>query len=240
MHNNFFEAIIFFLDLYTKINNMKKIFIYASAVMLFTACNENAKTNTETASTTDTANKEVSAKETVATAALDSATMMKNWESYMTPSDAHKIIAAWDGNWNGDVSMWQSAGATVQMSKTYTVNKMILGGRYQESIHKGNMMGMPFEGRSMMGYDNAKKVFTSTWIDNMGTGTMVMEGPWDNATKTITLKGKMIDPSAGNTNEVDVKEIYKVIDDKNHVMEMYAKDKDGKEFKTMEIKFTKK
>lgn len=27
---------------------------------------------------------------------------------------------------------------------------------------------MPFEGISTLGYDNAKKTFFSTWIDNMG------------------------------------------------------------------------
>lgn len=219
---------------------MKKVIIYAAASILFVACNDNAASNTNNASTTDTSVKEEPKKETLTSAPLDSATMMKNWETYMTPSDVHKIMASWDGSWNGDVSMWQMPDAPPQTSKSTTVNKMILGGRYQEAIHTGNMMGMPFEGRSMMGYDNAKKVFTNTWVDNVGTGTMILEGPWDAASKSITLKGKMIDPSAGNTNEVDVKEIYKVLDDKNHVMEMYAKDKDGKEFKTMEIKFTRK
>ena len=218
---------------------MKKIFICATACVLFVACNDNATSTTAT--TKDDTSKTATVKsETITTPPVDSATMMKNWESYMTPSDAHKIMASWDGSWNGDVTMWQTPDAAPHISKTVSTNKTILGGRYQEAIHTGNMMGMPFEGRSMMGYDNAKKVFTNTWVDNMGTGTMIMEGPWDEATKSITLQGKMIDPGAGNTNEIDVKEIYKVIDDKNHVMEMYATDKDGKEFKTMEIKFTRK
>ena len=34
-------------------------------------------------------------------------------------------------------------------------------------------MGMPFNGLSLEGYDNAKKEFTSIWIDNMGTGTSI-------------------------------------------------------------------
>lgn len=229
----------FFVDLYTKTNIMKKVIIYAAAIIMV-ACNDNAGSNSTTASTTDTSVKEEPKKETATTPPLDSATMTKNWETYMTPSDAHKTMAGWNGNWSGDVTMWQMPDAPPQTSKTTAVNKMILGGRYQESVHTGNMMGMPFEGRSMMGYDNAKKVFINTWMDNMGTGTMVMEGPWDEATKTITLKGKMIDPSAGNANELDVRETYKVIDDKNHVMEMYCNGKDGKEFKTMEIKFTRK
>ncbi len=219
---------------------MKKIFICATAAIIMVACNDNAASNSTTVSSTDTSVKEEPKTETVTTPPLDSATMMKNWETYMTPSDAHKKMASWDGSWNGDVTMWQVPDAPPQTSKSTTVNKTILGGRYQESVHTGNMMGMSFEGRSMMGYDNAKKVFTSTWIDNMGTGMMIMEGPWDEATKTITLKGKMIDPSAGNATELDVRETYKIIDDKNHVMEMFCNGKDGKEFKTMEIKFTRK
>ena len=175
---------------------MKKVIIYAAAIIMV-ACNDNAASNTSTASTTDTSVKEESKKETLTSAPLDSATMMKNWETYMTPSDAHKIMAAWNGNWNGDVTMWQAPDAPAQTSKSTTVNKMILGGRYQEAIHTGNMMGMPFEGRSMMGYDNAKKVFTNTWVDNMGTGTMIMEGPWDETSKTITLTGTGVDPTTG-------------------------------------------
>jgi len=119
------------------------------------------------------------------------------------------------------------------------VNKMVMDGRYQVSEAKGNMMGMPFHGMSTTGYDNHKKVFMSTWIDNMGTGVMKMEGPWDEATKSLTLTGKMIDPSTGR--ECEFKEVYKIIDDNNQVMEMYGPDpRTGKQFKNMEIKLTRK
>ncbi|MBK9333372.1 MAG: DUF1579 family protein [Ignavibacteria bacterium] len=30
-----------------------------------------------------------------------------------------------------------------------------MGGRYQQGKHTGDMMGMPFEGMSLLGYDNA-------------------------------------------------------------------------------------
>jgi hypothetical protein len=41
-----------------------------------------------------------------------------------------------------------------------------------------------------MGYDNAKKKFVSTWIDNMGTGMMTAEGEWNPSKKSIEFKGK--------------------------------------------------
>jgi hypothetical protein len=118
---------------------------------------------------------------------------------------------------------------------------MVLGNRYQQSIHKGDMMGMPFEGISTVGYDNHKKVFIMSWIDNMGTGVMNGEGPWDEATKSITFKGKMVDPSLGTGKECDYREVFTIIDKDNQKMEMYCPDpKTGKEFKTMELKMTRK
>jgi len=168
----------------------------------------------------------------------DSASMMKNWQTYMTPGEEHKLMASWSGTWTGEVTMWESADAPPTKNVSTAVNKMILGGRYQQSTFKGRYNKMPFEGMSTLAFDNAKKVFISTWIDNFGTGIMITEGPWDAASKSITLKGRMVDPTTGKN--VDVKEIFKPIDNNYQVMEMFVTTPDGKEFKTMEIKYTRK
>jgi hypothetical protein len=161
----------------------------------------------------------------------------KAWEQYMTPGEVHQMIAKSDGEWSFDMSMWMDPSQPPTKSTGTTVNKMVLGGRYQESVHKSSMMGMPFEGHGLMAYDNARKVFQSSWIDNMGTGIMNMEGKWDDATKSITFTGKSVDPMSGK--EMGVKEIYKIVNDDQHDMEMYMVN-DGKDVKTMEIKFTRK
>lgn len=205
------------------------------------SCNNNETKNKETISTTDSSGKVAASTEATTPAApVDSATMMKNWMDYSTPGDMHKMLASWDGTWEGETMTWHAPGAPPQVSKGKAVNKMVMGGRYQESIHTGDMMGMSFEGKSTTAYDNAKKTFITTWIDNVGTGVMVTEGKWDEATKTLTQTGKCIDPSAGNAKEMDVRQVTKVIDDKTHVFEMYGPGPDGKEFKMMEIKMTKK
>ena len=108
---------------------------------------------------------------------------------------------------------------------------------YQQSVTSGMMMGMSFEGHSLVGYDNVKKMYQSTWVDNMGTGIIFMEGKYDEKSNSITFAGNMIDPNTGK--EEMARQIMKFIDEKTHMMEMYQT-KDGKEFKSMEIKFTKK
>ena len=210
--------------------------------MLLVACNEAKTTKEVTSSMDDTSSNSLFASkpEEMATAPVDSATMMKNWMAYMTPGDVHKMIQSWNGSWTGEATMWQAPGAPAETSKTTAVNKTILGGRYQVSNHTGSMMGQPFEGMSTLAYDNARKVFISTWVDNMGTGLMKLEGPWDEASKTMTLSGKSVDPSSGTGKEMDIRETFSLIDDNTQLMSMYGAGPDGKEFKMMEIKFTRK
>jgi len=71
----------------------------------------------------------------------------------------------------------------------------------------------------------------------MGTGLMCLQGPYDPKTKTITLRGKMVDPMSGL--DTDVRETFKIVDDKHQVMEMYNTPPKGKETKSMEIKYTR-
>ncbi len=162
---------------------------------------------------------------------------MKLWKDYMTPGDVHKMIAASDGEWVQDVTFWMDPAAPPTKATAMAKNEMILGGRYQVSKSSGDMMGMPFEGMSLLGYDNSTKKFTSTWIDNFGTGTLTMEGTWDGATKSITFNGKGVDPMTGK--EVMMKQIWKFIDNDTQELLMFD-NKTGKEVKSMEIKMTRK
>lgn len=161
----------------------------------------------------------------------------KAWMEYMTPGSVHEMLAKSNGEWNADITMWMSPEGPPSKSTATVMNSMILGGRYQQSMHKGEFMGLPFEGISTLAYDNSKKMFINTWVDNMGTGIMFMQGPWDDATKSVTLTGNQVDPMTGK--DMQVREVFKIVDDKTQMLDMYMT-KDGREMKTMEIIYTKK
>ncbi|MDB5232497.1 MAG: hypothetical protein JWN76_3302 [Chitinophagaceae bacterium] len=208
---------------------MKKITLsLAILTVSLMACNNASQTNSAVSA---------DSSGTAATEKKDEPVMtpeqqQKAWMDYMTPGDVHKMLASQDGNWTVETTMKVHPDSAEMKSTGTEVNKMILGGRYQESVFKGNMMGMPFEGRSTLGYDNAKKLFVNSWIDNMGTGVSYMEGPWDATNKTINLKGKTVDPITGK--EKNMREVMTFIDDKNQKVEMYD-EVNGKEFKNMVI-----
>ena len=162
---------------------------------------------------------------------------MQKWTAYMTPGDMHQMLAKLDGTWNEDMTMWEAPNTPPQKLSATCENKMIMGGRYQEARHSGSFNNMPFEGYSLIGYDNIKKVFESTWIDNMSTGTIRMQGTYDPSTKMVTLMGKEMDPMSGQ--EIDIKQTIQFIDDNNQLVQMFS-NRNGQESKVMEIKLTRK
>jgi len=135
------------------------------------------------------------------------------------------------------MTMWEKPDAPPTKTTGACVNKMILGGRYCESRYTATMMGMAFEGIGVLAYDNQRKVFINSWIDNMGTGITVMEGTWDDATHSLELKGKVTNPLTGK--DCNLRQVTKWTDKDHQTMEMY-RTVDGKEMKDMEIVMTRK
>lgn len=162
---------------------------------------------------------------------------MKAWQDNMTPGLEHQWLASMNGEWDATVTMWMDPSQPPNESKATTVNEMIMGGLYQRSSHTGNMMGMPFTGESITGYDKAQKKFLATWIDNFGSSIMFMEGEYNPETNTLTLEGDMVDPATGKN--IHIREIFTKTSEDSHNFVMYMI-QDGKEFKNMEIKYKRK
>ncbi len=166
-------------------------------------------------------------------ATAQDADAMKKWTDYMTPGDMHKLLAAATGKWTEEVTMWMDPNKPPMKSTSTSEYKMILGGRYQQANITGSFGGSPFEAMSLIGYDNMKKVFISSWVDNFGTGILNSEGPYDAATKTITLIGIQVDPMSGK--EMKMRETIQMPDNNTMIMVLYITS-GGKEVKNSEIK----
>ncbi len=219
---------------------MKKITltICSLSVILF-SCNSNTeKTEAPKADTSATTSQTTASTETAPAAMPDSAAMMKAWQDFMTPGDNHKWLEKSNGTWEGEVSQWMDPAAPPTKAKAVNVQSSALGGRYTISKFTTTMMGQPMEGMGTMAYDNAKKMFVSTWIDNMGTGIVHMSGTLDANTNTLNLKGHQSDPMTGKDSEM--REEFKMIDDNTYSMALYGAGMDGKEMKFMEGTFKKK
>src|ERR1051326_9179040 len=112
----------------------------------------------------------------------DQKAMMGAMMKAMMPGDAHKLLNDMVGTFDG---------------KGTAVSTWVLGGRFVEQKFTGQFMGMPFEGIGYTGYDNVKKSYWSTWVDNMGTGVMTSTGSTSDGGKNWKFMSSMPDPMTG-------------------------------------------
>jgi hypothetical protein len=161
------------------------------------------------------------------------------------PGENHKLLAAGVGTWDYKVKYWLNPDNPPAESTGTSVARAIMGGRYVITDHTGKMQ-MPgpdgamvdteFVGMSVEAYDNVKKKFVSSWIDNMGTGIMNSEGTYDAASKTFTYFAEY-EPMPGMKTRI--REVLKATDQNHRTLE-YFEDRGGKAVKTMEITYARK
>lgn len=214
---------------------MKKSLLVTALLILTASC----KKETETTAVEVAADTISTPQNKALAAPLDSVAMIKAWENYMMPGEPHKMLATDDGNWDTDFILYHSADDKNPMKiKMTATSKMILGGRFQESRHIGVMYGKPFEGVSIMGYDNASKKMVATWYDNMGTGIMYLTGEFDAAKKMLSLRGEASDVMTGKAKPY--RETYTFVDENTRKMVMYDVDQNGVEYKSIDITMKRK
>jgi Protein of unknown function (DUF1579) len=155
-----------------------------------------------------------------------------------TPGEPHKQLATMAGTFDVKAKMWMQPGAPAQESTGTSENKMIMGGRYLEQNYEGTMMGQPFSGMGITAYDNVTKQYMGSWADTMTTGLMISSGSAGSAPNTIKMTASMADPVSGK--KMVVSEKVTITDADHHKLEMWGPGPDGKEFKMMEIAYTRK
>ena len=172
--------------------------------------------------------------------------MMKQMIEMSKLNENHKLLSSLDGSWNYTIKMWMNPdpNAKPQESKGTAIRKTVMGGRYvmmdvagklQMPGEDGKMKDVQFKGMGLEGYDNVKKKFVSSWIDNMGTGIEFSEGSYNPATKTLTYTSEM-EPAPGMKSQV--REVIKIADNNHMTLEWYE-NQGGGEKKTMEIAYTR-
>jgi hypothetical protein len=158
---------------------------------------------------------------------------MEAMEKMATPGPAHEAIADMAGTWDAEVTMYW--GPTPSKSKGVSENRLVLGGRWVEQRFKSEMGGQPFEGIGYTGYDNFKKKYMGTWMDNMSTAVMLSEGTFDAAGKVMTSTSTMDDVVTGKSTTTRMTST--IVTPDHHHFEMFGPGPDGKEMKQMEIHY---
>lgn len=159
------------------------------------------------------------------------------WTLYMTPGPFHKLLKGYTGEWNMDVSMWMDGSAEPMKAVMKSTHAMISNDLFLEMNQVGDMMGMPFTARILLGYNNSSKQVELNSYTNMGSGMTTLRGSWDDSKKRAELKGILTDPVSGKT--INVRQVVSFPDTRTLLIENYDQSGASAEKKTMEFRCTK-
>ncbi len=162
--------------------------------------------------------------------------MMEAYQKAGAPGAEHQRMADMAGTYDMAIKSWHGPGEPTVDAGTAT-RTMIMGDRVMVEEVQSQMMGQPFTGHGMSGFDNVSNKYWATWIDSMSTGVMMSEGTCD-ASMACTYTGTYNDAVSGQPKTVRMTSRW--TDARTEVFEMHGPGPDGKETRMMEITYRKR
>jgi hypothetical protein len=156
--------------------------------------------------------------------------------AYYMPGEHHKLLEVFVGSWDATVEMAGPEGAMTMQGSMEA--RLVMGGRYLQQDFKADMMGMPFEGMSLMGYDGLGRVFESIWIDNSTTDLTTSTGFAAPDGVNFTMLSEEVDQATMTKREVEQRT--RVVSRDEIVYEHWSAGADGAQTKTLTVTYKRK
>ncbi|HMS16117.1 MAG TPA: DUF1579 domain-containing protein [Planctomycetota bacterium] len=136
-----------------------------------------------------------------------------------TPGPEHAWLATRAGHWS-IASKWRMApdAPWVEWAAEEWA-EVVAGGFWVVSKQLGTFNLIPFEGRSTNGYDQVRKIYVGSWVDNFGSSLTTFEGHRDPVSGDLITWSDMMDPGLGKT--MRVKMVSRYVDADHTVFEMH-------------------
>jgi hypothetical protein len=138
-------------------------------------------------------------------------------------SEPLAVLAQDVGEWKATVTMSIPGMEPVVDQGTERIVP-ICDGKWFWSDYRGTMMGQPFEGHALSGYDATKKQYVGFWIDSMMPVAAPMTGTYDAANKQMTFAGTFVDP---NGKPMKMREVFTRPDADTRIAQMTFTGADG-------------
>jgi hypothetical protein len=170
--------------------------------------------------------------------AIDAEQIMKLWAEMAAPGTRHQRLAQLEGKWKTVSKMWMAGPDAPPIVSTGECQRtMILGGRFLQDRHVGTMLGQPYEGLGITGYDNFKKKYVAVWMDTTGTAIYSMQGNWDPSGTVLSLYGDMDEYFTGE-HDKPVKYVTRIVNQDQFVFEVHDLTL-GEHSRVAEVTFTR-
>ena len=188
------------------------------------------------------ATQDPSSQAATSAAALDLPAFKTMMERGWPSMEKNLALAKLSGEWHYKMAYWVVPGVEPKWTKGVFRNDMTLDGRFLSLSFVGELdvggNDSMIKGQGLIGYDNAKKAFTSVWADNLTTSLMTGTGKYDPKTNAINETGQFTNPLTGA--ESRFRSELQFTGDDDYKRTIFAVNKSGKESKLMEFDCSKR
>jgi len=160
--------------------------------------------------------------------------MMAGMMRLATPNEHHAHLMNSVGSWSAKTSFVMDPTQPATEAPAKMSVRPLLDGRYAMGNFSMDFAGQPFEGFSIIGYDNAKEEYISVWMDSMSTRITYMTGNMDDDGNLV-----MLGTSSTPMGENPMKIVSSFIDDDHMTDRFYDQMPDGSWFNSGTIAYTR-
>ena len=158
-------------------------------------------------------------------------------ETPPVPGPEMQPLKSNEGIWDAVMEVWVDPGLPPQLGKGTENSKMECGGLWLVSDFQGQMLGRPYQGHGVYGYDQNAKHYTGIWVDSLQSYVASFQGSYDTKAKTLTM---WTETANQNGAMVRWRGVTEWKDDNTRVWTAYTPGSDGKEFVSMRITYKRR
>ncbi|MEZ5990602.1 MAG: DUF1579 family protein [Planctomycetota bacterium] len=147
------------------------------------------------------------------------AEMMAKVAKLTRPGKHHEELRRFLGTWDTEMRMFMGGQATPPDKGTWEC-KWLMDGRWLEARGKGTMMGQPSQSFMLMGYDNFKQSFVSTYVSSFDTAMLEAEGDMTPDGKSLITYGTLDEYLTGEHDKM-VKYAWRFLSEDEIVLEVH-------------------
>jgi hypothetical protein len=152
------------------------------------------------------------------------------------PNEHHEFLKKFIGDWDVRMTFWTAPGKPPVMSRATARSDVRFGGRFLFVSFTGDMMGQPFAGQQIVGYDNMEKMYNTFYLDSTSTHIFVTKGV--RLGDVISETGTWPDPITGKAFGVHARTTF--LDNDEYLYEQFMVQDDGTEVKSFELRCQRK
>lgn len=156
----------------------------------------------------------------------------------MTPGPMHQLLARLEGDWFFETTTFTVPGGAPERAQGEAQKRLIFGGRFLEESWRGEKLGAPWQGRSLLGWDNLAKEFQGVFLDDLTTAMIAARGRLEADGAAVTFAAETKNPFTDQLEQLRL--VLRLTDENHHLIEIWAKAPKQPERRLQETRYSRK